>query len=310
MTTWLLALLLSSGTLDQSPTVRIPDESPGIYAIAQSLVAAFDYADIVALGENHEGKGDSDLRIALVRNPDFAKKVRCIVVEFGSTTEQSTLDRYIRGENVSKDQLEKVWTTTTQGNDAWTSPMYPAFFAAVRDVNLKLPAGARIRVFGGDPGPGDNRSRDISVEDILKEQVQQKHGKALILYGAAHFFRTEGDVAEIFNDNGAGTTMMRLEVDYPGRTFVVLPVGGPVTHAMNRPDTADYGKFDRALRTKSRPVLVPLKRSPFRDFTAEEFIGRKLLTGLRGHGLVSVFKGSKVTLAQLGDACVYFGHSN
>jgi hypothetical protein len=33
-------------------------------------------------------KLDSDLRIAAVRHPDFAKKVRSIVVEFGSTSEQ------------------------------------------------------------------------------------------------------------------------------------------------------------------------------------------------------------------------------
>jgi len=35
----------------------------------------------------HRRSLDSDLRIALVRHPDFAKKVRSIVVEFASTTE-------------------------------------------------------------------------------------------------------------------------------------------------------------------------------------------------------------------------------
>ena len=32
----------------------------------------------------------------------------------------------------------------------------------------------------------------------------------------------------------------------------------------------DYQKFDRALKTQVRPVLVPFERLPFRDFTAEE----------------------------------------
>ena len=310
MSACLVALLITGILPVQAPDVRIPSESPGIDGIARTLVSVFDQADIVALGENHDGQGDSKLRIALVRNPDFAKKVRSIVVEFASTTEQSTLDRYIRGENVPQAALEKVWEATSQGPDAWTTPVYPAFFAAVRDVNSKLPANAKIHVFGGDPGPKGEQNRDAPAESILKEQVGQKHGKALVLYGAAHFFRTEGDVADVFNDSGAGTMMMKLETDYPGRTFVVLPVGGPVTHAMNRPDTADYGKFDRALRTQVRPVLVPLQQPPFRDFTAEEFIGRRLLTGLRGPGLVSIFKGSSLTLARLGDACVYFGHSD
>jgi len=110
-------------------------------------LSAFDQVDIVALGEWHGRIPlDSDLRIALVRHPDFAKKVRSIVVEFGSTTEQSTVDRYIRGENVSRAQLEQVWKTTTPANNGiWDSPIYVDFCAAVRDVNGKLPDEA-------DPG--------------------------------------------------------------------------------------------------------------------------------------------------------------
>jgi hypothetical protein len=141
--------------------LRLPDEVAGLDGIARTLISAFDQVDIVALGEAHgQFRLDSELRIAMVRHPDFAKTVRSIVVEFGSTTEQSTRDRYIRGENVSRAQLEQVWNTTTQaGNGVWDSPIYADFFAAVRGVNSKLPADARVRVFGGDPGPGDNRRR-------------------------------------------------------------------------------------------------------------------------------------------------------
>jgi hypothetical protein len=67
----------------------------------------------------------------------------------------------------------------------------------------------------------------------------------------------------------------------------------------------DYQKFDRALKTQVRPVLVPLQRSPFRDFTAEEFLGRTLTIG--AGGCVSVFQGSSLTLGQMADACVYVG---
>src|SRR5215468_2603756 len=191
MGNWLAPLLFATSLLAQQPKVRLPDESTGIDGMARTLASAFDQADIVALGEAHRRKLDSDLRIAVVRNPDFAKKVRFIVVEFASTTEQSTLDRYIRGENVSRTQLEQVWKTTTQAaNGIWDDPIYADFFAAVRDVNSKLPADARIRVFGGDPGPGDNRSREIAAVSVLKQQALQKHGKALVIYGATHFYRT------------------------------------------------------------------------------------------------------------------------
>jgi len=56
--------------------VRSPDEAAGIDAIARALIAVFDHVDIVALGEAHFRRVDSDLRIALIRHPDFEKKVR------------------------------------------------------------------------------------------------------------------------------------------------------------------------------------------------------------------------------------------
>ena len=230
------------------------------------------------------------------------------VVELASTSEQSTLDRYIRGENVSRAQLEQVWKTTTLApNGIWDQPIYADFFAAVRDVNSKLPANARVRVFGGDPGPGDNRSRETAAVSVLKEQVLQKHGKALVIYGAAHFYRTmpEDYLSSLGEDIGMAR---KLEIEFPGRTFVVIPVGrldppGGVTAGID----PDFEKFDRALKTPVRPVLVSLQRLPFRDFTAEEFIGGQVLTCRGPGGCVSIFQGSALTLGQMADACVYVG---
>jgi uncharacterized iron-regulated protein len=280
---------------------RLPDESAGIDGIAQTLVSAFDHFDIVLLGEIHWQKLDSDLRIAVVRQPDFAKKVRSIVVEFASTAEQSTLDRYIRGENVPRAQLEQVWKNTTQAaNGVWDSPIYAEFFAAIRDVNSKVPTDARIRVLAGDPPAGPSAmSRDASAISVLKEQVLQKHGKALVIYGAGHFYRTR-DYAD---DIGIATT---LEKEYPGRTLAVIPVG----YKLKPPPGVtlrlypDYKKFDGAVKTKARPVLVPLQRALFRDFTAEEF-APQIFTCLGG--CRSVFQGSKLTLGQMADAAVYVG---
>lgn len=279
--------------------VRLPDEAAGFDGIVRTLISAFDQADVVALGEDHGQKLDADVRIALLRHPDFAKKVRFIVVEFASTAQQPTLDRYIRGEDVPIAELERVWKTTTQSRSGvWDSPIYADFLAAVRDVNRSVPAEARIRVLAGDPPTGSVMTRDASAISVLKKQVLEKHGKALVIYGAAHFYRKE--VNQILLANGGGITKL-LEADYPGRTFVVLPVGGP---------GPEFQKFESALTTPVRPVLVPLQRPPFRDFTAEEFIGRKLLNCLGAKsvpdGCVSAFQGSGVTLGQLGDACIYW----
>src|SRR6476620_9777868 len=125
------------GKVADEVELHIPNESAGIYSIASTLISLFDHADIVALGESHgHFTMDLNLWISMVSNPAFRKKVRSIEVEFGSTTEQATLDRYIRGEIVSKTQLEQVWKTTSQApNGVWDNPIYMEFFSAVREVN-------------------------------------------------------------------------------------------------------------------------------------------------------------------------------
>ncbi len=133
--------------------------------IARALISTFDQFDIVALGEAHQRRLDSDLRIAVIRHPDLAKKVRSIVVEFGSTTEQLTLDRYIRGENISPAQLAQVWKTTTQ--------------VATESGTHQFTRTSSL--------PSATLTRGCRPMRVLKEQVLQKHGKALLIYGAAHF---------------------------------------------------------------------------------------------------------------------------
>jgi uncharacterized iron-regulated protein len=273
MRAWLVWLQFGVSLLgQQQPKLILPDETAGFDAIVQTLVAAFDHIDIVALGENHWSKMDSDLRIALVRNREFTKKVRFIVVEFGSTAQQATLDRYIRGEDVQLAELQQVWKTTTQTSGIWDSPVYADFYAAVREVNKKLPAAAQVRVLAGDPPTGSGLGRDASAFAILEEQVLKTHGKALVIYGAGHLLRAKvGPVARI---------TQRLETGYPGQTLVVITEGGP---------HAEYQEFERALKTRERPVLVSLGKSPFRDL------------------LVGAFPGLGITLGQIADACVYFG---
>jgi hypothetical protein len=272
----------------------VPDEAAGIDGVVRSLISVYDHFDVVALGEMHDRHVDSDLRIALVRHPDFAKRVRTIVVEWGSTREQATLDRYIRGEEVSAGQYAQVWKTLSPGNigDLVSErSIYTDFFAAVRAVNATLPAADRMRVFGGDPGPAGNR--DAAAVSILQEQALQKHGKALVIYGHAHFWRA----------GGTGMVTM-LDRSYPGRTFAVIPVGGP----RERPTSPmpDYQKFDSILTTQVRPVMVPLHRLPFSSLMAADFLSGDVVM-LRGGRWVSLFAGSTRTLAEIADACVYFG---
>jgi hypothetical protein len=309
-----------SGALpDVRPDITLASETVGWDAIAGAVLAVFDKADVVALGEAHRRKQDSDLRIALVRHPDFPKKVRNIVVEFGNSLYQPTLDRYIRGESVPLAELQAVWQNTTQVG-LWDSPLYAQFFAAVREVNLKLPESRRLRVLAGDPAIDWTSVRDRTAYDramvrrddspasIVRDQVLAKGQKALLIYGPGHLYRT-GGITKALQDR------------HPGRIFVVGVIGGsnPV-----------YEKFENALSSSRRPVLVPLRGTVFGSFGADEFLGGqlKVVKGLRpirplealadllGLGTqdapkpqlqeVSPFH-PKATLADVEDACVYLG---
>jgi hypothetical protein len=294
-------LRAQSPTVVPRPNVRLPDEAAGLDAVVRALIGAFDQADIVALGEAHMRKVDSDLRIALVRHPDFAKKVRSVVIECGSVTEQATLDRYTRGENVPRAELERVWKATAETTNGFCDdPMYADFLAAVRDVNTRLPAAARIRVLGGHSGPGGGGPTETIAAGVLKN-----HGKALLIYGGAHFFLNAP--ADYYASTGGNLGLARnLDIAFPGRVFTVIPIGDlPRPPALKSDIPPDYIKFDSALRTSVRPVLVSLQRPPFRDLSVENFLGRTLTT-CRG-GCRSVFQGSTLTLGQMAAAALYLG---
>jgi hypothetical protein len=309
MRSLILLFTLALPAIAQSQNLHLSEESAGNNAIVQTLVSAFDQVDLVALGEGHgRFETESDLRIALVRSPDFAKKVRFIVVEFASITAQATLDRYIRGDNVPSAQLEQVWKTTTQApNGVWDSPIYPAFFAAVRDVNAKLPSAQQIRILGGDPGPGDTRSREGAAADVIKEQVLQKHGKALLIWGAAHFYRALPDQVRAGMGGDIGLVNL-LEPADPGRILSVIVVGH-----LDRPKPVavdvvpNFQKIDGVLKSHVRPVLVSLQQPPLRDLSAEEFLGRTVTTCRPPGGCRSAFKGSTLKLGQMADAFLYYG---
>jgi hypothetical protein len=132
-----------------------------------------------------------------------------------------------------------------------------------------------------------------------------------VIYGSAHFYLT-GPADYLASMGGNIGFAGMLDIEYPGRWLSVIPVGG-----LDRPPAVkeadvepDYQKFDRALKTQVRPVLVPLQRLPFRNFTAEEFLGRTLTTCRGARGCRSAFKGSILLLGEMADACVYFGDAD
>jgi hypothetical protein len=171
--------------------------------VVRSILAAWKTADVVCLGEDHGRYYDSELRIALVRHPDFPRTVRVVVVEFANPVHQDLLDRFILdGAVMSREDLAPVWRDAT-GAEVWESAIYELFLRAVRDVNLGLSPDQRVRVLGGDGkidwprittpeqlAPLMNRGGNI--RNIIAEEVLERRVKGLAIYGAGHCSKVGG----------------------------------------------------------------------------------------------------------------------
>lgn len=152
--------------------------------IVKGILAAWDKADVVCLGEDHGSKNDSDLRIALIEDPDFVRRANVIIVEFADSVHQDLLDRLaLEGEDIPREQLRAVWKDTS-GKAVWESTIYEAFLRAVRKVNLALPRNQRIRLLGGDNSNERNRGRFI--REAVSREILGKGLKGLAIYGAGH----------------------------------------------------------------------------------------------------------------------------
>ena len=281
---------------DVRPGLQLPPESAGWDKVVGGLLSAFDKADVVALGATR-GRNGSDLRLRLIHHPDFPNKARFIVVEFGNSLYQPILDRYILGEDVPLTELQQVWRNTTQVG-SWDSPIHAEFYAAVREVNRKLPPTKQLRVLAGDPPIdwskvqtrpdyhrfGDGDRRDESLVSIVRNQVLKKGEKALVIYGFAHLSRPAFPNA--------------LQEDDPRNVFVVNLMGG---------SGPGIEGFEKALQSGERPVFVSLRGTPVAAFIANQFFwgARRFLQGKE----VPLFAPT-VTLGDLADACVYFGEAS
>ena len=279
---------------------QIRTSTPGQSRIVEDLIAQFDRADVVALGEIHGTNEDADLRLRLIRKPDFPKKVRYIVIESGNSLHQEMLDQYIRGVDVPAAEISKVWRDTTQlGAD---TPITSPFLAGVRSVNKGLADSLKLRVLAGDPPIDWSRikdredwrriasTRDSFTAELVGREVLEKGHKALVIYGAGHVWRSARG-GPIPADS---TFVPLLDRKYPGRICAVLPIAGGVY-----PDTR---KLEDLLATTERPVLLPLKGTPFGALDPNEFIGEPLHLPFR------LFPPG-VTLAEVADACVYRGQT-
>ena len=158
---------------------------------------------IVMFGETHANKQEYEWLSSLVQTPEFAEHVDDIVVEFGNSLYQKSVDRYIAGEDVPLGQVQRAWRNVI-GAVGPVSPVYAQFYQAVRAANMRHRGGRQIRVVLGDPY-GDwakiNNAEDLGpylgnrdkwYAQVVKDQVLSRHHRALLIMGAGHFLRRNG----------------------------------------------------------------------------------------------------------------------
>jgi hypothetical protein len=228
----LLATVLCSPGYAQvaaQPNAQTASVAPVIVEPAlDGVFRAFGNHPVVALGDPHGLAEQMEFYTAVVRDPRFARDVRNVVVEFGASSQQPVIDRYVAGETVPYTELRKVWNDTV----GWTPPPalvgFVKFFAAVRDMNKSLPPDRRIKVWLGEP-PLDwtNPSRDdfraaMSARDtypagLIRDRILAKGEKALVIYGVGHL---------------AGGPMLKglLDATNPGSMFVIMPYTPPLQY--------------------------------------------------------------------------------
>jgi hypothetical protein len=198
--------------------------SPTITTATLGILTAFQTHPLVGLGDHHRVAQELDFYAALIHDPRFSKEVGNVVVEFGDAAQQETIDRYVAGEDVSYEQLRRVWADTVGWIPTVVALGYINFYAEVRAVNLGLPPEQRIHVWLGDPPidwskikTGSDLSqmpdRDRYVADLIDSRILAKKKKALVIYGTYHFY-------------GQGSLKELVEQHHPGVFFVITPYTG------------------------------------------------------------------------------------
>jgi hypothetical protein len=197
------------------------DQQPKPQPAVAAVLRAFDTHNIVRFGEYHACKQEHEWLRTLVSTPEFDDRVDDIVVEFGNSLYQKSVDRYIAGENVPFAQVRQAWRNMA-GSVGPPSPVYEEFFKAVRDANLKRKGKHQVRVVLGDPyvdwdaikdredlGPFVS-NRDSWFASVVKDEVLARKRRALLVMGWGHFLRRNGpgEIEKQLRAAGAGTFLI------------------------------------------------------------------------------------------------------
>jgi uncharacterized iron-regulated protein len=214
-----------------------------------AILHAFETHNIVIIGETHGNKQEYEWLRSLVGTPEFADRVDDIVMELGNSLYQKSVDRYIAGEDVPIEQVQKAWRNTV-GSVGPPSPVSAWLYAAVRETNMKRRDKHQIRVLCGDPYIDWDKvktrediepylsHRDEWFTEVVKDDVLAKHRRALLIMGSGHFLR------------GMGPKYVEPHLRMAGAKTYLIVFGTNVI--------GGYDDLDHRFDSWPAPVIVPL----------------------------------------------------
>ena len=252
-----------------------------------AILHAFETHNIVMFGEWHACKQEHEWLRSLVSMPAFAEGVDDIVVEFGNSLYQKSIDQYISGKAIPFAQAQQAWRNVA-GAIGPPSPVYEEFFKAVRETNLKRRGKHQLRVVLGDPYADWDKiqdredlgpfvaNRDSWYAQVVKEEVLARGHRALLVMGWGHFMRR----------NGPGAVEQQLRAAGATTYFVVFG-----TNAVGA-----YDDVDKRFDSWSAPAVLDLQSGGW----VGELSAMAVLTG--GTAPASALK-----LKDVADALLYVG---
>jgi hypothetical protein len=286
-------------------------------AARDGLLALFEAAPVVALGEAHWVEEEHRLIRELLLDERFAETVDAIVVEFGNAIHQPVIDRYLAGEAVAPSELRRVWAECVggAGSRVFESPVYPAFFETVRSVRRGRSEFPRVLL--GDPPFDWQRGadalehalgdRDDHFARLVEREILARGLRGLLLAGAAHF----GRVSDLAGD---GNVVQRLEREAPGCCVVVLPHYVFEDVAQRRP--SDVAELEARLAGWPVPALAMIRGTWLGEIDAALLFGdtaRRIEPDGTELEVPAPFLDDegrpreRVTLAEVADAYLYLG---
>ncbi len=256
-----------------------------------AIIRAFETHNIVMFGEIHGNKQEYEWLRSLVSTPAFADRVDDIVMEFGNSLYQKSVDRYIIGEDVPADHLQKAWRNLA-GAVGPPSPVYGSLYRAVRDANSKRRGQHQMRIVCGDTyidwDKINNRedlgpylaNREQWYAQVVKDEVLAKHHRALLIMGWGHFLRRRGP------------SFVEQQLQSAGASTYVIVFG---TNTRGGYDDLDH-RFD----SWPVPAIVSLN-----DNWVGELPAMPVLSG--GESTVDPFSPTQQKLKEVADALLYVG---